>query len=118
MTISYSNNKGISFIIQVRLSSEIQITVELEMFSTRSPALVKHKFSIPYGHNGIIPPFNFNALEEGIKNLLRIMYKDSSIEEIKAEDMVEIMDMMMQQEAPVIDIQVNDEYRVYKHVTV
>nr|BAC78824.1 C1 [Tomato leaf curl deltasatellite] len=118
MTISYSNSKGMLFIINIKFRSEIQFTVEVEVFSTRSPALVKHKFSIPYGHNGIIPPFNFNALEEGIKNLLRIMYKDSSIEEIKAEDMVEIIDMMMQQEAPVIDIQVNDEYRVYKHVTV
>ncbi|ACM61857.1 beta C1 [Ageratum yellow vein virus defective satellite DNA beta] len=67
---------------------------------------------------GIIPPFNFNALEEGIKNILRIMYRDSTIEEFKSEDMVEIIDIMMQQEAPVLDIQVNDEYHVYKNVTV
>nr|WCB27149.1 beta C1 [Tomato leaf curl Java betasatellite] len=118
MTISYSNNKGMSFIINVRLSSAIQFRVDLEMFSTRSPAPVKQKFSIPYGHSGIIPPFNFNTLEEGIRNLIRIMYNDSSIEEFKAEDMVEIIDILMQQEAPVIDIQVNDEYHVYKNVTV
>nr|BAC81505.1 C1 [Tomato leaf curl deltasatellite] len=118
MTISYSNSKGMLFIINIKFRSEIQFTVEVEVFSTRSPALVKHKFSIPYGHNGIIPPFNFNALEEGIKNLLRIMYRDSTIEEFKSEDMVEIIDMMIQQEAPVIDIQVNDEYNVYKNVTV
>ncbi|AGF37248.1 beta C1 protein [Tomato leaf curl Java betasatellite] len=118
MTISYSNSKGMIFIINIKFRSEIQFTVEVEVFSTKSPALVKHKFSIPYGHNGIIPPFNFNALEEGIKNLLRIMYRDSTIEEFKSEDMVEIIDMMIQQEAPVIDIQVNDEYHVYKNVTV
>nr|WCB27153.1 beta C1 [Tomato leaf curl Java betasatellite] len=118
MTISYSNNKGMLFIINVKFSSAIQFTVDLEMFSTRSPALVKQKFSIPYGHNGIIPPFNFNTLEEGIRNLIRIMYNDSTIDEFKSEDMVEIIDILMQQEAPVIDIQVNDEYHVYKNVTV
>lgn len=118
MTISYTNDKGMLFIINVRFRSEIKFRVDVEVFSTRSPALVKNKFSIPYGHNGIIPPFNFNDLEEGIKNILRIMYRESTIEEFKSEDMVEIIDIMMQQEAPVIDIQVNDEYHVYKNVTV
>ncbi|AHE80676.1 beta C1 protein [Tomato leaf curl Java betasatellite] len=118
MTISYRNNQGMVFIINVRIKSEMQLADEVEMLSTRSPAVVKHKFSIPYGHNGIMPPFNFNALEEGIKNLLRIRYRDSTIEEFKSEGRVEIIDMMMQQEAPVIDIQVNDEYHMYKSVSV
>nr|BBL54453.1 C1 protein [Ageratum yellow vein betasatellite] len=118
MTISYTNDKGVLFIINIRLRSELKFTVDVEVFSTRSPALVKNKFSIPYGHHGIFSPFNFNALEEGIKNILRIMYRNSTIEEFKSEDMVEIIDIMMQQEAPVIDIQVNDEYHVYKNVTV
>ncbi len=32
--------------------------------------------------------------------------------------MVEIIDILVQQDAQVVEIHVNDEYHVYKHVTV
>nr|WMV94294.1 putative C1 protein [Radish leaf curl betasatellite] len=118
MTIKYKIRKGMEFIIDVRLKEDNSILVQIQLFSTGSPALATRKFMIPYGHNGIIPPFNFNTLEEGIHNLLAIMYKESTIGEFKQEDMIEGIDMLMMEEAPVIDINVMDEYDVYTRSSV
>ncbi|ABG26123.1 C1 protein [Erectites yellow mosaic betasatellite] len=112
MTIRYNNTKGMRFTIDVKLKEDSSILVLIELTSTKSPALAKKKFMIPYRHSGIIPPFNFNSLEEGIRNLLDIMYKESNIAEFKQEDMVECIDILMMQEAPVDDINLQDEYDV------
>ncbi|AGM90566.1 C1 protein [Tobacco leaf curl Yunnan betasatellite] len=113
MTIKYKNNKGMEFIIDVKLRANNSILVQIELISAASPALARRKFMIPYGHNGIIPPFDFNNLEEGIRHLLLIMYKDSTIGEFRQEDMVETIDILMMHEAPVHDINVQDDYDVY-----
>ncbi|AWC14994.1 betaC1 protein [Codiaeum leaf curl betasatellite] len=118
MTIKYNNQKGMKFIIDVRLKTDNSILVQIQLFSTGSPSLTTKKFMIPYGHSGIIPPFNFNNLEEGIQNMLALMYKESTIGEFKQEDMVEGIDMLMMEEAPVIDINVMDAYDVFTHSSV
>ncbi|ABG26124.1 C1 protein [Tomato leaf curl Vietnam virus satellite DNA beta VRQ] len=118
MTIKYNNKKGMEFIINVRLNEDSSILVLIELISTKSPALAKKKFMIPYRHSGIIPPFNFNGLEEGIKNLLDVMYKESTITEFKQEDMIETIDIMMMHDAPVDDINIGDEYDVFMNTNV
>nr|SCA59512.1 betaC1 protein [Papaya leaf curl betasatellite] len=117
MTIKYVNQKGLVFIINVTLRGDESIKVYIQLTSTRSPALVKKKFMLPYKHDGIIPPFDFNNLEEGIKNILAIMYRDSSFDEFKQEDMTEIIDILMMHEAPVFDIKIFDEYGVCTNVS-
>nr|SIP63030.1 betaC1 protein [Croton yellow vein mosaic betasatellite] len=116
MTIIYQNETGLKFIIDVRLKSNNSFHVIIQLFSTRSPVLVKNKFIIPYGHEGIIPPFNFSNLEEGIKNILTIMYRMASFDEFREEDMTEIIDILMIHEAPGNDIHIDDEYVVSKYV--
>nr|QMU92348.1 beta C1 [Papaya leaf curl betasatellite]QMU92349.1 beta C1 [Papaya leaf curl betasatellite] len=118
MTIKYNNKRGMEFTIDVKINEDNSILVQIELFSTQSPALAKKTFMIPYGHDGIIPPFNFNALEEGIQNLLQIMYKDSDIGEFRQEDMVETIDLLMMEEAPLVDIRIGDEYDVCTNVCV
>nr|WMV94289.1 putative C1 protein [Tobacco leaf curl betasatellite] len=118
MTIKYKNQKGMEFFIDVRLKDDNSIMVQIQLFSTRFPALTTKKFMIPYGHSGIIPPFNFNNLEKGIHNMLAIMYKESTMGGFKQEDMVEGIDMLMIEEAPVIEINVMDEYDVFTHSSV
>nr|WMV94291.1 putative C1 protein [Tobacco leaf curl betasatellite] len=118
MTIKYKNQKGMEFIIDVRLKDDNSIMVQIQLFSTRFPALTTKKFMIPYGPNGILPPFNFNNLEKGIDKMLAIMYKESTIGEFKQEDMVEGIDMLMIEEAPVIELNVMDEYDVFTHSSV
>nr|CAD60553.1 putative C1 protein [Tomato leaf curl China betasatellite] len=113
MTIKYNNMKGLEFIIDVKLQEDTSILVRIELASTKSPALAKKKFMIPYRHHGIIPPFDFNILEEGIKNCLKIMYRESTIGELRQEDMVQVIDIIMMEEAPVEDIDVGDEYDVF-----
>nr|QCE30479.1 C1 protein [Papaya leaf curl virus] len=118
MTIVYQNETGWKFIIDVRLKSNNSFNVIIKLFSTRSPVLVKNQFLIPYGHKGIIPPFDFNNLEEGIKNILAIMNKMSSFDEFKEEDMTDLIDILMMHEAPVNDLHIEDEYDVSKYVNV
>nr|ACC77741.1 C1 protein [Croton yellow vein mosaic betasatellite] len=116
MTIIYQNETGLKFIIDVKLKSNNSFNVIIQLFSTRSPVLVKNKFIIPYGHEGIIPPFDFNHLEEGIRNILAIMDRMASFDEFKEEDMTEIIDILMIHEGPVHDIHIDDEYVVSKYV--
>nr|CAD12397.1 putative C1 protein [Tomato leaf curl China betasatellite] len=118
MTIKYNNNKGLEFIIDVKLQEDTSILVQIELASTRSPALAKKKFMIPYRHNGIIPPLDFNSLEEGIRHCLKIMYKESTIWEFRQEDMIQVVDILMMEEAPVEDIDVGDEYDVFLNSSV
>ncbi|AAR28535.1 C1 protein [Tomato leaf curl Bangalore betasatellite] len=118
MTIRYVNQKGLVFVINVRLKGDDSINVHIQLFSTRSPILVKKTFSIPYGHDGIIPPFDFNDLEEGIRHMLAIMYRNTTFDEFKHEDMTELVDILIMNGAPVVDIQVFDEYDVCTNVCV
>nr|CVH56964.1 betaC1 protein [Tomato leaf curl betasatellite] len=118
MTIKYNNKKGMEFTIDVKINEDNSILVQIELFSTQSPALAKKTFMIPYGHDGIIPPFDFNALEEGILCTRILMYKDSDIKEFRQEDMVETIDLLMMEEAPLVDIRIGDEYDVRTNVCV
>nr|WLD18003.1 beta C1 protein [Papaya leaf curl betasatellite] len=118
MTIKYNNKKGMEFTIDVKIKEDNSILVQIELFSTKSPALAKKTFMIPYGHDGIIPPFDLRSKEEGIQNLMQIMYKDSDIGEFRQEDMVETIDLLMMVEAPLVDIRIGDEYDVCTNVCV
>ncbi|ABP57433.1 C1 protein [Tomato leaf curl Joydebpur betasatellite] len=110
MTRKYDNKNGMEFTINVKLMNDNSIMVHVDLVSTRSPALAKAKFRIPYGHHGFTGPFDFNNIEEGICHLLRIMYKDSTIWEFRREDMVEGIDILMMNEAPVVNIDLMGEY--------
>nr|AGE84601.1 C1 protein [Chili leaf curl betasatellite] len=118
MTIRYNNDKGMEFTIDVKINEDNSVLVTIELCSTRTPALAKKTFMIPYGHDGIIPPFDFNNLEEGIHNILKVMYRDCRIWEFRQEDMVESIDIFMMHEAPVVDIRIGDAYDVYTNVCV
>nr|AGA60247.1 C1 [Tomato leaf curl Ranchi betasatellite] len=118
MTIKYNNRKGMEFTIDVRLKDDNSILVQIGLCSTRSPAMAKKTFLITYGHDGIIPPFDFNNIEEEIHNMLRFMYKDSHVREFRQEDMVEAIDILMMHEAPVVDIRIWDDYDVCTNVCV
>nr|BAX08667.1 C1 protein [Kadam yellow mosaic betasatellite] len=116
MTITNKNKKGM--IINVRLKEDTSILVHIRVFSTGSPVLATKQFMIPYGHNGIIQPFNFNELEEGIRNIIDLMYKESTVGDFKQEDLVQTIDNLMMHEAPVVDIDIMDEYEVYTNSSV
>nr|AGH33885.1 C1 protein [Tomato leaf curl China betasatellite] len=118
MTIRYKNMKGLEFLIDVKLQEDTSILVQIELRSTQSPALAKMKFMIPYRHDGIIPPFDFNSLEEGIKQCLKIMYKESTIGEFRQEDMLQVIDILMMESPRVEDVDVGDEYDAFTNSSV
>ncbi|ADO95332.1 C1 protein [Papaya leaf curl betasatellite-Panipat 6 [India:Panipat:Papaya:2008]] len=118
MTIRYTNSNGLRFIIKVRLHGTKFVMVEIEFFSTRAPALIKRKFKIPYGHDGIIAPFDFNGLEEGIQGMIDLLYKDATYAKVKHEELVEMVDLLMMQEANVENINLDVAYDVSNNVTV
>ncbi|CAD65756.1 C1 protein [Tomato leaf curl Laos betasatellite] len=116
MTLQYRNTKGLRFMIDVRLQGERFVMVKIRFSSTRAPALIKRKFNIPYGHDGIIVPFDFNVLETGIKDMMEILFKDASLETFKPEEMVQIIDIIMMHDANVMDINLDVEYDVANNV--
>ncbi|AFM77727.1 pathogenesis related protein [French bean leaf curl betasatellite-Kanpur] len=104
MTIRYTNSKGLRFVIKVGLHGDKYVMVRIDFFSTRAPTLIKRKFTIPYGHDGIIPPFDFNGIEQEIEGMIDLLYKDATYERFKQEEMVEMIDLLMMQEANVENI--------------
>nr|ARE29913.1 C1 [Corchorus yellow vein mosaic betasatellite] len=117
MTIHYANNKGLRFTIKVRLQGAKFVMVNVDFFSTRAPALIKRRFRIPYGHEGIIQPFDFNGLELGIQGMIDLLYKDGTLEKFKEEEMIEMIDILMMQEANVEAINLDVNYDVSRNVT-
>ncbi|AHM27302.1 beta C1 protein [Betasatellite andrographis] len=117
MTITYKNKRGMEFIIDVMLRGDNSIIVQIELISTRSPALLRRKTRIPYSHTGVMIPFNFNELEEGIGNTLDLMYQESPIQDFKQEDMVEAIDILLMHEAHVLGLDVDENYVVSGTVT-
>nr|QBO66597.1 pathogenicity determinant protein [Tomato leaf curl betasatellite] len=118
MTIKYNNDKGMVFTVDVNINEDNSVLVRIELCSTGSPALAKKTFMISYGHDGIILPFEFNNLEEGVHNILKTMYRDCHVGHFRQEDMVEAIDIVMMHEAPLVDIRVGDEYDVCTNVCV
>nr|UZN46552.1 C1 protein [Sida yellow vein virus satellite DNA beta] len=118
MTIKYKNTKGLEFQIDVRLKEDDTVVVQLRLFSTRSQALTRRDILIPYAYGRIIEPFDFNSLEEGIRNIVDTMYRESPLNEFRQEDVVEAIDILMIQEARVEDIDLVVGYDVYTHSTV
>ncbi|AID50185.1 beta C1 protein [Papaya leaf curl China betasatellite [China:Hainan:2014]] len=112
MTIRYTNNKGLRFKIDVTLQGPKFVMVNIIMFSTRAPALIRKKFSIPYGHDGIIIPFDFNELETGIEAMIDTLYKDATYEQFRTEEMVEMIDILMMHDARVVGINLDVAYDV------
>ncbi|AGG18219.1 suppressor [Corchorus yellow vein mosaic betasatellite] len=117
MTIHYTNNKGLRFTIKVHLQGTKFVMVTIDFFSTRAPALIKRRFRIPYGHEGIIPPFDFNGLELGIQGMIDLLYKDATLEKFKEEEMIEMIDILMMQDANVEAINLDVEYDVSRNVS-
>nr|BBP49685.1 C1 protein [Tomato leaf curl Malaysia betasatellite] len=118
MTITYNNKKGMQFIINVRLRADDSILVQVDLFSTKSAALSKKRFLIPYNHHGITPPFDFNSLEERIGTMLKELYNASTIGDFKQEDMIEMIDIILMAEAPVMAIDLGEDYHVFNGVIV
>nr|AIO11235.1 beta C1 protein [Andrographis yellow vein leaf curl betasatellite] len=117
MTITYKDQGGMEFIIDVMSRGDNSIIVRIELISTRSPVLLRAKTRIPYSHTGVMIPFNFNELEEGIRNTLDLMYQESPIQDFKQEDMVEAIDILLMHEAHVLGLDVDENYVVSGTVT-
>ncbi|UUA80655.1 C1 [Fenugreek leaf curl betasatellite] len=119
MTILLTTRGGMVITIDIKIARPFSSFVGMYvLLKQQPPALVKKTFMIPYGHDGIIPPFDFNNLEEGIHNILKVIYRDSHVGEFRQEDMVEAIDIMIMQEAPLVDIRIGDEYDVCTNVCV
>nr|ADF42593.1 C1 [Tomato leaf curl Bangladesh betasatellite] len=98
MTIKYTNEKGMVFTIDVKINEDNSILVRIELCSTRSPALAKKTFLIPYGHDGIYH-LSTSYLEEGIHNNIEGHVQGLSCWGVSTGDMWAI-DIMMMHEAP------------------
>ncbi|ACP40518.1 C1 [Emilia yellow vein betasatellite] len=102
MTITYKNTKGVKFIIDVRLCP--RLNVQVTMISTKEPILSKATYTLPYNHNEIEEPFDFNGTEEAIRNTIQVMVHDIPFNDIKSEDILDSIDITMMDRFVFIDL--------------
>ncbi|BAF49382.1 C1 protein [Honeysuckle yellow vein beta-[Japan:Masuda:2003]] len=110
MTITYNNGRGIKFIIDVRPHQVIRVIVQV--YSTNQPVLTGFKCDIPYTYVQMVPPFDFNGVEELIRDTLELMYDMSGISNFKQEEMIDSIDMVMMHWLSDMGVDTLDRYSV------
>nr|UYS88332.1 BetaC1 [Cotton leaf curl Gezira betasatellite] len=111
MTITFRNTKGVQFRVDVFLKQD-HIDCKIEVTATKESYLRKSTFFIPYHFADIFIPFDFNGSEEEIMNGLRNMFKDSTHQMIKTEELVDLVDMMMAENVNVLGMDLINHYRI------
>ncbi|ADQ92354.1 BetaC1 gene product [Tomato leaf curl Togo betasatellite-[Togo:2006]] len=117
MTITYKNNRGVTFKINVylqeaRINCDIQVTANKEAYVSTST------YNIPYSFEEVIIPFDFNGTEEQIANAIAQIFNGLHYREMRQEDIVEAIDMIMAENENVLGIQIIEPHRVKIKISV
>ncbi|AMB51339.1 beta C1 [Tomato leaf curl Togo betasatellite-[Togo:2006]] len=111
MTITYKNNRGVTFKIDVYLQEE-RINCKLQVTATKEAYVGYSTYTIPYSFEEVIIPFDFNGTEEQIANAIAQLFNGLHYREMKQEDIVEAIDMIMAENENVIGIHIIEPHRV------
>nr|WRW55972.1 putative beta C1 protein [Cotton leaf curl Gezira betasatellite] len=111
MTITFRNTKGVQFRVDVFLKQD-HIDCRIEVTATKESYLRKSTFIIPYHFADVFIPFDFNGSEEEIMHGLRNMFKDSTHQMIKTEELVDVVDMVMAENANILGMDLFNHYRI------
>ncbi|ACK77819.1 betaC1 protein [Cotton leaf curl Gezira betasatellite - [okra:Niger]] len=111
MTITFRSTKGVHFRVDVFLKHD-HIDCRIEVTATKEAYLRKSTFIIPYNFADVFIPFDFNGSEEEIMNGLKNMFKDTTHQMIKTEELVEVVDMIMAENLNVLGMELINHYRI------
>ncbi|AMB51338.1 beta C1 [Tomato leaf curl Togo betasatellite-[Togo:2006]] len=111
MTITYKNNRGVTFTINVYLE-EGRINCKLQVTANKEAYVSTSKYHIPYSFEEVIIPFDFNGTEEQIANAIAQISNGLHYREMRQEDIVEAIDMVMAENENVIGIHIIEPHHV------
>nr|CAQ63452.1 replication association protein [Ageratum yellow leaf curl betasatellite]CAX68215.1 putative C1 protein [Ageratum leaf curl Cameroon betasatellite]CAX68216.1 putative C1 protein [Ageratum leaf curl Cameroon betasatellite]CAX68217.1 putative C1 protein [Ageratum leaf curl Cameroon betasatellite] len=111
MTIKYKNNKGVTFVVNVYLQEE-RINCKIRMTANKEAYVSSTTYDIPYSFEEVIIPFDFNGTEEQIANTIKIIFNELNYREMKHEDIVEAIDMIMAENENIFNMQIIEPHRV------
>ncbi|API65479.1 betaC1 protein [Vernonia crinkle betasatellite] len=107
----------IKFTTNTTLPSPNICIIKLEITSANQPYLVKHKISIPYTYRDIITPFDLQGNDTLISLALRFAFNAKEYGELKIEDIIELVDLMVLQNDSFVDIDVEASYTNRRTIT-
>ncbi|ADQ55859.1 C1 protein [Bhendi yellow vein India betasatellite [India:Sonipat:EL12:2006]] len=102
------NREGIVFKEDVRLMQQQRISVQMQISSTRSPAISTKTFIIDYTYQQLHIPFDFNGLEGTITSTFKFHYWGSKAEEILEEDIIHMVDIIIIENPEIMGMDVNE----------
>nr|AHX25684.1 C1 protein [Bhendi yellow vein betasatellite] len=108
MTRFSKNREGIVFKVDVRLMQQQRISVQMQISSTRSPAISTKTFIIDYTYQQLHIPFDFNGLEGTITSTFKFHYWGSKAEEILEEDIIHMVDIIIIENPDIMGMDVNE----------
>ncbi|ADQ55884.1 C1 protein [Bhendi yellow vein India betasatellite [India:Guntur:OY163:2006]] len=108
MTRFSKTREGIVFKVDVRLMQQQRISVQMQISSTRSPAISTKTFIIYYTYQQLHIPFDFNSLEGTITSTFKFHYWGSKAEEILEEDIIHMVDIIIIENPEIMGMDVNE----------
>ncbi|CBX51427.1 beta C1 protein [Ageratum leaf curl Buea betasatellite] len=111
MTIKYKNNKGVTFVINVYVQGE-RINCKIQVTATKEAYMSYTTYQIPYSFEEVIIPFDFNGTEEQIANAIKLIFNELNYRELRHEDIVEAIDMVMAENENIFNMQIIEPHRI------
>ncbi|ALO02613.1 BC1 [Chayote yellow mosaic Benin betasatellite] len=111
MTIKYKNNKGVTFIVNVYVQ-EARINCKIQMTANKEAYVSSTTYDIPYSFEEVIIPFDFNGTEEQIANAIKQIFNGINYREMRHEDIVDAIDMVMAENENMIGMQIIEPHRI------
>ncbi|ADQ55873.1 C1 protein [Bhendi yellow vein mosaic betasatellite [India:Karnal:OY80:2006]] len=108
MTMFSRTREGILFKVEVRLMQQQRISVQMQISSTRCPAISTKTFIIDYTCHQLQIPFDFNGLEGAITSTFKFHYWGSKAEEILDEDIIHMVDIIRRENPEIMRMDVNE----------
>nr|AFB81482.1 beta C1 protein [Cotton leaf curl Multan betasatellite] len=118
MTTSGTKQRGVRFIVDVRIMENMKIFIHMKILSTKSPALIKYERAVQYTVRGLYVPFDFNGFGGSIIANFPFAYNWAKEEEIEIEDIVHELDIPVLENPEILGMDVNEPYVFNKKFTV
>nr|ALB26189.1 C1 [Bhendi yellow vein mosaic betasatellite] len=118
MTRFSKNREGIVFKVDVKLRQTQRISVQMQISSTRSPAISTKTFITDYTYQQLHIPFDFSGLEGTITSTFKFHYWGSKAEEDIEEDIIHMVDKIINENPDIMGMDVNEPVTIDKKIII
>ncbi|ALO02612.1 BC1 [Chayote yellow mosaic Benin betasatellite] len=117
MTIKYKNKRGVEFTVDVFIKVG-KVECCIKVTATKDAYVSTSSFIIPYGYLEVIIPFDFNGTEQEITNAIKAVFHTTKHRDIRAEELVDAMDIVMSENENLIGMQIIEPHRITSKTSV